>query len=86
VIDGRMNDDRPYLRLEDGALGWQRCARCGAPLHDEPSKRRGFDAACAKWARAHPTAARRARTEAIAHDRRLQQGGRGDTLDRVGRG
>jgi hypothetical protein len=59
-----------YLELgPDGLLRWRRCARCGEPLADDGSRRRGFDSACVSWARERPEDARRARARAIAHDR-----------------
>ena len=59
-----------YLELAPrGLLHWRRCARCGEPLDDDGSRRRGFDAACVAWARTHPVEARRARAKSIAHDR-----------------
>ena len=59
-----------YLELAPrGLLHWRRCARCGERLHDDGSRRRGFDAACVAWAQAHPLEARHVRAKGIAHDR-----------------
>jgi hypothetical protein len=64
-----MQTDR-YLELGPrGVLRWRRCAQCGGTLADDSSRRRGFDAACAVWAHAHPTEARHVRAVRIASDR-----------------
>ncbi|HEX2102168.1 MAG TPA: hypothetical protein VHF51_00840 [Solirubrobacteraceae bacterium] len=66
---GAMETDL-YLELAPGGLlRWRRCARCGSPLADDVSRRRGFDTACVGWAQQHPQEARRARAKGIAHDR-----------------
>jgi hypothetical protein len=59
-----------YLELAPrGLLHWRRCARCGEPLSDDGSRRRGFDPGCVVWAQAHPVEARHVRAKGIAHDR-----------------